>query len=349
MKHWAMTRRNAASSLPGSYGSTQPSCQVPYLDELGPHWRFRASPVWRAGVSAASIATMSSDRIMFEVAGDRVVGDLHWPGGHGPHPAVIMAGPMTSVKEQVTGVYAAALARRGFVALALDHRGYGESGGLPRQYEHWQRKVADLRSGLDFLASIPDVDAERTGAAAVCLGCGYAVHASVGNPRVKALGLVAGYYRDPGSMRERDPEGYDSRVAQGAAARRKFESTGIVELIPAAALEGDAAMQTLDTVDYYTRRATHPNYVNTFAVMSREHFLPFDVQAAAPHLTQPVTMVHSRNALSPQWAESFFTKLRGEKTLTWIESRGQTDIYDDTAIVERASEVVVQGLLAGFR
>ena len=119
-------------------------------------------------------------------------------------------------------------------------------------------------------------------------------------------------------------------------------------MIPAAALEGDAAMQTSDTVDYYTRRATHSNYVNAFAVMSREHFLHFDVQAAAPQLAQPVTMVHSRNALSPQWAESFFAKLRGEKTLTWIESRGQTDIYDDAVIVERASEMVARGLLAGF-
>jgi hypothetical protein len=37
--------------------------------------------------------------------------------------------------------------------------------------------------------------------------------------------------------------------------------------------------------------------------------------------------------------------LPGEKSLTWIESRGQTDIYDDAAIVERASELVAQGLL----
>jgi fermentation-respiration switch protein FrsA (DUF1100 family) len=289
---------------------------------------------------------MSSNRIAFDIAGDRVVGNLHWPEGPGPHPAVIMAGPMTSVKEQVTGVYAAALARHGFVALALDHRGYGESGGVPRQYEHWQTKVADLRAGLDYLASTPGIDARRMGAAAVCLGCGYAAHASVDNPRVKALGLIAGYYRDPGAMRERDPEGYDAKVAQGIAARRKFESTGVVDMIPAAALEGDAAMQTSDTFDYYTRRASHPNYVNAFAVMSREHFLPFDVQAAAPRLTQPVTMVHARNALSPHWAESFFGKLAGEKTLTWIESRGQTDIYDDAAIVERAAEVVARGLLA---
>jgi uncharacterized protein len=72
-------------------------------------------------------------RVAFEVAGDGVVGDLHLPAGPGPHPAAIVVGPMTSVKEQVTGVYAAALAERGIVALAIDHRGYGESAGAPRQ------------------------------------------------------------------------------------------------------------------------------------------------------------------------------------------------------------------------
>lgn len=50
--------------------------------------------------------------MQFNVAGDPVVGDLFLPSGDGPHPAVIVGGPMTSVKEQVTGVYARALAQQ---------------------------------------------------------------------------------------------------------------------------------------------------------------------------------------------------------------------------------------------
>lgn len=287
---------------------------------------------------------MPLDRIAFDVEGARVVGALHFPEGAGPYPAVIVAGPMTSVKEQVTGVYAAALARRGIAALALDHRGFGESGGSPRQVEVWRMKIADLRAGLDRLAAAPGIDPDRLGAVGICLGCGYAAHASAGHPRVKALGLVAGYYRDPSEMRARDPEGFDAKVEQGVAARLRYQETGALDTIPAVALSGDAAMQTPDTFDYYTRRAAHPNYANVFAVMSREHFLPFDVQAVAQRLTQPVTMVHSRNALSPKWAEAFFEKLPGEKSLTWIESKGQTDIYDDPAIVDLAAGLVADGL-----
>jgi dienelactone hydrolase len=278
------------------------------------------------------------ERISFTVAGDTVVGDLHLPQGRGPFPAVIVAGPMTSIKEQVTGVYAAALARRGIAAIAIDHRGYGESGGDPRQYEHWGRKVEDLRAALAYLASRSEIAPERIGAAGVCLGSGYAAHAAADNPLVRAAAFVAGYYRDPAAMRARDPRDFDAKVAQGRAARERYEATCEVATIPAAALEGDAAMQSADTYDYYTRRAAVPNYTNAFAVMSREHFLPFDVQAAAPHLAIPVLMIHSEKALGPSWARQFHDALPGPRAIEWVTSNGQTDFYDDPALIDPAAD-----------
>lgn len=285
---------------------------------------------------------MTSERVSFTVERERVVGQFYKPDGPGPHRAVVVGGPMTSVKEQVTGVYAAALAKRGFAALALDHRGYGESDGAPRQYEHHGRKVADLRAGLRFLAERPDIHSDRLGAAAVCLGCGYAAWAAIEEPMIKALGLVAGYYRDPKEMRAKDQSGFDAKVAQGEQARRQFEATGELVMIPAAALEGDAAMQTPDTVDYYTRRAATPNYKNAFAVMSREPFLAFDVQQAAPRVRVPVAMVHSEHALSPHWARKFYDALDGDKSIHWLSSKGQTDFYDDPELVGPAADYIAQ-------
>ena len=249
---------------------------------------------------------------------------------------------MTSVKEQVTGVYAAALAERGIAALAIDHRHFGGSGGHPRGYEHWEHKVADLLAAIDWLASQPNLDAGRIAGAAVCLGSGYMAHAAVGHSDIRALGFVAGYYRDPQAMRAADPAGFDSRVEQGCAAREAFETRGEVISIPAVAMTGDAAMQTADTYDYYSRRAAHPNYRNSFAVMSREHFLPFDVQAAAAGLRVPVMMIHSEHALSPSWARSFASKIGDNVQLQWVESRGQTDFYDDPGLVAAAADLLAQ-------
>jgi uncharacterized protein len=284
-------------------------------------------------------------RVFFEVDDVPVVGDLYLPADAGPHPAVVVGGPMTSVKEQVTGVYACALATRGFAALALDHRHYGESGGVPRQYELWMRKVADLRGALDWLAARPDIDGSRLGLVGVCLGAGYAAWAAVDNPRVRALGAVAGYYRDPAELSARDPAGFREKVEAGRAARERFEATGEVLTVPAAALTGDAAMTLPDTHDYYaTRRAGVPNYRNEFAVMSREYFLPFDVQAAAPRLSVPVAMVHSEKALSPAWARRFYENVRAPKSLDWVDSNNQVDFYDDPRLVRAACDRLARHL-----
>jgi uncharacterized protein len=285
--------------------------------------------------------------VSFLVEGDRVVGNLHLPNGKAKVPAVVVAGPMTSVKEQVTGVYARALACRGIAALAIDHRGFGESGGTPRQFEDWRRKVRDLSEALKWLGTAHHhIDPNRLGAAGICLGCGYVAALAKSDRRVKSLGLVAGYYRDPEAIRTGDPTGFDARLAQGVAARELYETTGEVATIPAAALHGDAAMQTQDTYDYYTRRAAVPNYINAFAIMSREVFLPFDVLSTASALTMPVTMVHSKTALSPAWAQQFYNQLNGPKSLHFVASRGQTDFYDDPALVGKCADLIAQNFAA---
>jgi pimeloyl-ACP methyl ester carboxylesterase len=243
----------------------------------------------------------------------------------------------------VSGVYARALAGRGIAALAIDHRGFGESDGTPRQYEDWRRKVRDLSEALTQLSVANQcIDPNRLGATGICLGCGYVAALAKSDTRVKSLGLIAGYYRDPEAIRAGDPTGFDARVAQGVAARELYETTGEVLTIPAAALHGDAAMQTQDTMDYYTRRAAVSNYVNAFAVMSREVFLPFDVQSIACSLTMPVTMVHSEAALSPAWAQKFHDQLSGPKTLQFVKSHGQTDFYDDPLLVGKSANILAE-------
>lgn len=255
---------------------------------------------------------------------------------------------MTSVKEQVTGVYAAALAAQGFAALALDHRHFGESEGLPRQMEVHSRKVEDLLAAVDFLAAHPMVDAEQLAGVGICLGAGYVAAAVAADSRLRAFAGIAGYYRDPSAMRAADAAGFDAKVEQGRQARLHFESTGEVLMIPAAAPAGDAAMQTADTVDYYTRRAAVPNYVNGFALMSREHFLGFDVQVLAPRICVPTLMVHAPQAIAPQWAQQFHAALAAPKVVTQMEAKGQTDFYDNPGLIQSAVRAVAEHLKAAL-
>lgn len=288
------------------------------------------------------------ERVSFEVDGERVVGELHLPEpvDHAA-PGVVVAGPMTSVKEQVCGTYAAAMAAKGFVALAIDHRHYGESGGSPRQYEYYPHKLEDLRAAIEFVKTDGRIDAKEIYGLGICLGSGYLARAVADDSQgLKAFAAVAGYYRDVEEMKANDRESFDSKVEAGRRARLNFEQTGNLEVIPAVLPpgQGDAAMTMQSTFDYYGPggRAAVANYTNEFAVMSREFFLAFDVQSAAPKLTMPFLQLHGPNAIAPKLADRFFdqvTRVPSKKRIT-LTSKGQTDIYDDPAIVAFAADHV---------
>ena len=58
------------------------------------------------------------------------------------YPAVVVTGPMLSVKEQAQSVYAERLTEDGYVTLVFDGSYFGESEGLPRGQE-----LPDVRRG----------------------------------------------------------------------------------------------------------------------------------------------------------------------------------------------------------
>lgn len=177
--------------------------------------------------------TSLRERVFFEIGDESVIGDLHRPADPGPHP-VVVAGPMTSLKEQVAGVHVSALAVRGFAALAINHRYFGESGGVPRRFEDPARKIEDLAAAFDWLGSQPAVDAGRRGLVGVCRGASYAAGASDSTSAARALGNAARYFPDPVTMRANDPTGFDAEIETECVARRAFERNGTVDLVAAA-------------------------------------------------------------------------------------------------------------------
>ena len=292
------------------------------------------------------MAKFKKERIEFLVKNSKVIGNLFIPENEKvfKYPAAFIGGPMTSVKEQVTGVYAHALAERGFVTLAIDHRYFGESEGKPRQYEKYLDKILDIRSALDFLKKRPEVDEGFVSLVGVCLGAGYTLAAASQISGVHRLATVAGYYRDTEEMKLNNGDDFYNKISSGIKAREHYELTGKVLSIPAASLIKEAAMQTKDTVDYYTNRAAVQNYANSYAVMSREFFTTFDVQTYAEKIATPFLMIHSNKALSPHWADRFYKNVKAKKIRYIIESNGQTDFYDNTYIVNECVQYISKHL-----
>jgi len=280
---------------------------------------------------------MPSDAVPFTFtrAGDRLAGTLFLPPA-APDAAVVTTGPLTSVKEQAAGMYAAALARHGFAALAFDHRTFGESEGEPRQLEDPLGKVADIGAAVSALQAHKQLAGLPVVAVGVCAGGGYMARAVADDPRIRAFAGVAGVY--PGAATP-DP----SVVERGRAARQRRLSTGDVETIPAVAADGgDVAMPLREAFEYYgTARGAVPNYTNAFAVESYEH-AGVDAQEAASRLAVPFLLVHSEHALAPALARDFYAAVTSEKSQLWLDSAGQIDFYDDARLIEPAAEAAAE-------
>jgi fermentation-respiration switch protein FrsA (DUF1100 family) len=89
-----------------------------------------------------------------------------------------------------------ALNEAGYVAIAFDYRGWGDSGGERGRLAPLEQ-VDDIRNTITFLETLKFVDADRIGLVGISYGCLTAPHAAAVDTRVKAvlgcLGVATGY------------------------------------------------------------------------------------------------------------------------------------------------------------
>jgi dienelactone hydrolase len=116
-----------------------------------------------------------------------------------PGPGIILL-HMCNSKRTAWATLGPRLAARGMHALAIDYRGYGDSGG--KRYTEWsaeertkmtdQTWPSDIDAALAYLATRPGVDASRIGAAGGSCGVNEAIQVARRHSEVKTLVLLAG-------------------------------------------------------------------------------------------------------------------------------------------------------------
>ena len=259
-------------------------------------------------------------------------------------PATAVCGPFGAVKEQASGLYAQALAERGFLTIAFDPSFTGESGGQPRNVTSPDICTEDFSAAVDYLSTREDVDAGRIGICGICGWGGFAVNAAANDPRIKAT--VASTMYDISRVRANgyfdSADNADSRYRMREelnAQRTEDYRTGIYphnQVNPKPA--EDAPQFAKDYYDYYkTPRGYHPRSINSGQGWTKTSALAFinaPILAYAGEIRSAVLLIHGEKAHSRYFSEDTFKKLKGDnKELLIVPGAVHTDLYDRTDII----------------
>lgn len=293
--------------------------------------------------------------VSFVSDGSKIVGNLYCPDdfdANKQYPAVVVGGPLATVKEQAAGVFAEALAKKGFVTLSFDYRTYGESEGEPRQYENPVYKTEDIQNAISFLSAHKNVDSEAIGALGVCASSSYIATALASDRRVKSFGTVSAYF----SLREfclSNPfvtdEQRNEMFKASNAARQRYSETGVAEpddmIMPDMTEDpGEGAPQIArDVYDYYFARVAEcwPNYSNHFVPFSFEQLVRSHALEHADMIIVPYLGVVGSEAVSRPYTERFVdAKSQGPNEIKVIEGAYHVQAYDRPEYVSQAVDAL---------
>jgi len=277
--------------------------------------------------------------------GITLAADMYVPkDADGKLPAIAISGPFGAVKEQSSGLYAQTLAERGFLTIAFDPSFTGESGGQPRGVASPDINTEDFSAAVDYLATRPEVDAERIGVIGICGWGGFAINAAANDTRIKAT-VVSTMY----NMSRVTSNGYND-AADNADARYRMRQelnaqrtedyrTGTYPRTVMNPKPADDAPQFLkDYYDYYkTERGYHPRSINSglgWCKTSSLAFLNAPLLVYSNEIRSAVSLVHGEKAHSRYFSEDAFKKLKGDnKELMIVPGAVHTDLYDRTDII----------------
>ncbi len=289
-------------------------------------------------------------RVAFESNGQTLVGDLYLPNTYQdgqPLPGVVVTGAWTTVKEQMAGTYAAQLADRGYVALAFDFRGWGQSEDAIPFLEDPARKTADINAAVDFLATRPEVDRSRIGGLGVCASAGYMSDTALQNPHIKSLALVAPWLHNAEIVEA--TYGGKEGVSRLIQVSRQAQASAEPVILEAASLTNDKAV--MYQAPYYTEknRGLIPEYDNKFNAASWEPWLTYNAISTAGKLEKPTLLVHSDAAAIPQGAKAYARRMGNHAKAIWLDDITQFDFYDQPQAVQTSSDAVADHFKATLK
>ena len=273
--------------------------------------------------------------------GITLAADLYLPKNRSKQrlPALVVSGAFGAVKEQSSGLYAQAMAERGYVAIAFDPSFTGESGGEPRNVASPDINTEDFSATVDFLGLHANVDRERIGIIGICGWGGMALNATAIDKRVKAVvtstmydmtRLMSKGYNDSVTLDQRTKTLEQLGQQRWADAEKGAPAYGPVSL----ELKGGEPQFVVDYAAYYKspKRGFHPRAINSNASWTQTTPLSFMNMPILTYIAEisprPVLFIHGEKAHSRYFSETAYAAAAQPKELMIIPGATHTDLYD---------------------
>ncbi len=275
--------------------------------------------------------------------GAKIVGNIYIPDDYKAgekRAGLVVSPPATSVKEQAAHYYAEKMRQKGYICLTFDPRGIGETKGLEGNINPYTI-ANDVSSGVSFLQSLSQVDANRLGNLGLCAPTVSSTYETIHDSRIKALGLAV-------------PAVDGAQLAGGTNPLVRgilYFVGGIIKIFginpkleafqktEAGLAKGTQMQKGMATYYAPGKVGFHPRYKNQLSIFAGVGVASLDMFKLPPKLNNtPIHIETGDKAQSLEPAERFFKMLKGpaEKTMNKVKGSDHFELYWKDEYVDQA-------------
>ena len=286
---------------------------------------------------------MNVTPVAFHSEGFRLVGDLYAPDdlrAGERRPGIVLCHGYTGVKDLYLPDNARVLVEAGYVVLAFDYKGWGESEGPRTRLAPWSR-VADVQAALTFLGVQASVDETRLGIYGTSYGGATVVWTGAIDRRVRCIVSVVGIGHGERWMRSvRRPDEWFDLLDRSAADRIRRTLDGESELVD----RNEILLPDRQSAELAAAaRRNVPSALDTLPLEYVDETLSFHpewvVDRIAPRPVLFITADDDR-LVPPEESRALYEKAGEPKKLVVLEGYGHYEVYAEPAFGEVMRETV---------
>lgn len=304
---------------------------------------------------------MNIKRVTFKSFGVNLAGNLYLPEGFDEskqYKAIVGASPFPQVKEQVLATYGIEMANRGFIFLAFDYLGMGDSPALAgehKQSRYMFRLIENTWDAVSYLGTLPYV--EEVYGLGVCQGGSIISSAAVTDHRIKKIATVSGMMAADG-FQWVGREVTDAMIEAANASKQKQYETGEADYVAPFGLNDEQSKEEFvgaaqfpamaeETYSYYGKDGIKgpkavANYTNMHIADQPMQSLFSLCEHYADKIIQPTLVVYGKDAPTAICSTAFIDKLTNDPQVLAVSEFSHVDFYFKAEAVKVSTDAVAE-------